>query len=71
MPTFITIPAIVNRGSKPIAVAVEHIASIHTFEHGTTVHLAGDFSVDTSLTPTEVLDLINAAMHPTTETETR
>jgi hypothetical protein len=31
----------------------------------------GDTFFDSPLTPTEVLDLINAAMHPTTETETR
>jgi hypothetical protein len=71
MPTFITIPAISTRARKPIAVAVEHITSIHTLEHGTTVHLIGGSIIQSTLKPAEVLDLINAAMHPTTETETR
>ena len=68
MPTFITIP---QSNDGHALVAAELISSIEEVPGAGSYITATGFGIDTTLTPTEVLDLIEAAMHPTTETETR
>jgi hypothetical protein len=70
MTTFITIPAV----PYPVVINWAFIVAIEsewyqTGEMTRVTHTGGSFV--TTTTPSEVLDLINAAMHPTTETETR
>jgi hypothetical protein len=70
MTTFITIPA--TRGDVWIDPAsVVSVEPAPATPRGAVITLANGRHHTTNLMPTEVLDLIEAAMHPTTETETR
>ena len=69
MPTFISLPTPSLGG---VLVVVEHIDLVRTLPDGDAiVELMGGTCIATTLKPAEILDLIEAAMHPTTETETR
>jgi hypothetical protein len=75
MTTFITLPypgqdAFV---STDAIAAVEDTGTDEYVSSGarSRVHLIGGSIIQSTLWPSEVLDLVEAAMHPTTETETR
>ena len=75
MPTFITLPY-PGQDAFVSADAIAAVEDTGTDEYVSSgarsrVHLVGGQTIVTTLKSSEVLDLINAAMHPTTETETR
>jgi hypothetical protein len=72
MPKFIRLPS----GTRiPMHFDPTEVCAVEPSERhgmgGCTVHLSSGFSFFTGITVEDVVDLINAAMHPTTETETR